>query len=260
MPIQPRGPGGCRPARAPRHRRRDRPRTGHGRGRAFPRDHRLQQHPARQLGPVSLRRPRLGTPEADDGPRPRLQRRHLARRALGRVHLRADRQPRPLRARPARRRRAAAAGRGPRHGGRGGHLAGRRAASLRQHAGRQRRCLRDAVPARGPVRGRRRAEPDRQRGGRLQPGVLARRHTHSLLQQPRHGGGDELGGESGADLPRQRAVRDAGGRDRRTAAHPARELGRRPGVDAGRAGRLLLLAAGRRAAHLPNRRRPNRWR
>ena len=107
---------------------------------------------------------------------------------------------------------------------------------------------------------RRRAEPDPQRCGRLQPGVLARRHTHSLLQQPRHGGGDELGGEPRADLPRQRAVRDAGGRDRRTAAHPARELGRRPGVDAGRGGRLLLLAAGRRAAHLPNRRRPNRWR
>ena len=35
-------------------------------------------------------------------------------------------------------RRAAAAGRGPRHGGRGGHLAGRPAPALRQHPGRQR--------------------------------------------------------------------------------------------------------------------------
>ena len=106
-----------------------------------------------------------------------------------------------------------------------------------------------------PCRGGRGAQPDAARGGRLQPRLLARRRAHSLLQQPRHGGGDEHRREPGADLPRQRALRDGGGRDRGAAAHAARELGRRPGVDAGRAGRLLLLAARRRVAYLPHRSR-----
>ena len=88
--------------------------------------------------------------------------------------------PRPVRARPAGRGGAAAPGREPRDGGRRGHLAGRPAAALRQHAQRQRGHLRDAVPARGPARGGRGAEPDGPRGRRLQPRLLARRNPDSL--------------------------------------------------------------------------------
>ena len=131
----------------------------------------------------------------------------------------------------------------------------RRAAAVRQHAQRQRGRLRDAVPTAGPARRGRGRESDAPRRGGLQPGVLAGRHADSVLQQPRHRGRDEHRAGASADLPGQRAVRDAGGRERRAAPDAARELGRGAGVDARWTGGGLLLAARRGVAHLPHRHR-----
>ena len=62
---------------------------------------------------------------ADRRPRARLRRRRLVERAVGGLHLRARRQPRPLRARPPAPRPRAAAPAQRRHGGPGRPLAGR---------------------------------------------------------------------------------------------------------------------------------------
>ena len=231
-PIQPRAAGSRGPAGSARCWHRDGPRAGHAGGRAGPGNHRLQQHPAGQLGSLPLRGPGVAAAEADDRPGSRLQRRDLPRRALGRVHLRAQRESGSVRARSAESPGAAAVDREPGDGGRGGLFAGRPAAALRRHARRQCGHLRDPVPAREIVRRRPGDEPDAARRGRLQPGLLARRHADCLFQQPRHVGVDEHRARSARDLPGQRAVRDAVGRERRAATHAARELGRSAGVDA----------------------------
>ena len=149
---------------------------------------RLHDAAPAEPGHLPLRRSRTFAASPDVRPGPRLQRRVLSGRPVGRVHVRARGQRRPLRSRPGRGEasRSDHSARGP--GRRRLLLAERRAAGFRQHARRRCRHLRHALCAGRPEGGVTGGEPHAPSRRRLPTGLLPGRSVGSRTRGRATGG------------------------------------------------------------------------